>query len=420
MTLVPFAAIIARVDDEAQRVLAEIEDAVDNHGGDLGGWTKLDDDALQLFDGRATLRASVAPPEEMPNGGAHVHIVTTFADEPDAPLDACVMGLDRDRDAALRQAAARWTMTVAGPIKSWLDGREACSAARADGQYGLPAGLKAYVGPALSYGSDGGLGDEAMRADLPWFAHLADACAPRRLHLAKASVSWRGDGVGWMRELEVDGHDAQVKDARWPAPPPSDLAFGFATRFAVVETPDADFLRERAALDDAIEAWLRRYREFDRVDALQAALVADGHDERTVAEVEQQSTIAFGRAYFDHLSIAFPTVITRVRGGDRIERNVPLASLPAFNRGLAVFGRLARELDDERVQAAALYSAESSIIVQYHERTGGQADWSSLALRPLIVPDADAAEATIRRAVDEMQGAALSSEPPRRPWWKFW
>ncbi len=44
---------------ESERLLELIERAVVEHGGNLGGWTRRSDDALQLFDGRVTLRAEV-------------------------------------------------------------------------------------------------------------------------------------------------------------------------------------------------------------------------------------------------------------------------------------------------------------------------------------------------------------------------
>jgi hypothetical protein len=44
---------------ESERLLELIERVVVEHGGNLGGWTRRSDDALQLFDGRVTLRAEV-------------------------------------------------------------------------------------------------------------------------------------------------------------------------------------------------------------------------------------------------------------------------------------------------------------------------------------------------------------------------
>ena len=45
--------------DDADRLLDLIEEGVVEHGGDLGGWTRRHEDALQLFDGRVTLRAEL-------------------------------------------------------------------------------------------------------------------------------------------------------------------------------------------------------------------------------------------------------------------------------------------------------------------------------------------------------------------------
>ena len=41
---------------DADRLLELIEEGIVQHGGDLGGWTRRNDQSLQLFDGRVTLR----------------------------------------------------------------------------------------------------------------------------------------------------------------------------------------------------------------------------------------------------------------------------------------------------------------------------------------------------------------------------
>jgi hypothetical protein len=46
---------------DSNRLVELIEEGIHSHGGDLGGWTRHAEDALQLFDGRATLRAALQP-----------------------------------------------------------------------------------------------------------------------------------------------------------------------------------------------------------------------------------------------------------------------------------------------------------------------------------------------------------------------
>ena len=38
-------------------LLEKLEQGVVEHGGDLGGWTKLDSESLKLFDGRVAIGA---------------------------------------------------------------------------------------------------------------------------------------------------------------------------------------------------------------------------------------------------------------------------------------------------------------------------------------------------------------------------
>src|SRR5206468_9208588 len=107
---------------DAARLLAQIDEGIVAHGGDLGGWTRRADDALQLFDGRVTLRAEVK--DDGPAAGAvHAHVFATLHEHDDEVLDSCLMGMGENRDAAVAEAAGLWIIGVAGPIKSFLDNK---------------------------------------------------------------------------------------------------------------------------------------------------------------------------------------------------------------------------------------------------------------------------------------------------------
>jgi hypothetical protein len=88
------------------RLLELIEEGVVAHGADLSGWTRRTDEFLQLFDGRVTLRATLkdAGPS-IRESGVHVHVTTTLHDHDDEVLDACLIGMGTEREAALREAA---------------------------------------------------------------------------------------------------------------------------------------------------------------------------------------------------------------------------------------------------------------------------------------------------------------------------
>src|SRR5690348_15590701 len=108
---------------DPNRLLELIEKSIVEHGGDLGGWTRRDEETetLQLFDGRVTLRVEFHDQEQPFQGGVHTHIFTTLHEHDDEVLDACVMGLGKDPEGALAGAALIWLTCVAGPIKSFLD-----------------------------------------------------------------------------------------------------------------------------------------------------------------------------------------------------------------------------------------------------------------------------------------------------------
>src|SRR5262245_1177404 len=109
---------------DTELLLDRIEQGIVEHAGDLGGWTHRADDTLRLFDGRVTLRAVMKEPP--PAGGdrvVHAHVLTTLHEHDDEVLDACLVGMGEDREAALGQAAVIWITGVAGPIRSFLDNK---------------------------------------------------------------------------------------------------------------------------------------------------------------------------------------------------------------------------------------------------------------------------------------------------------
>src|SRR5262245_19026482 len=196
---------------EANRLLELIENGIVEHGGDLGGWTRRGDEALQLFDGRVTLRTELQ--DAGPNAGersVHAHVFTTLHEHEDEVLDACLFGMGKDHDVALGQAAAIWITCVAGPIRSFLDNRPVCMTCQAGvdggdvkagysrGDYGL-AGLRAYVGPFIARGFRDERAQSALDDAKPWFRFAAEAAAPRRVHLAKSTIVSKGKD-GWTRE----------------------------------------------------------------------------------------------------------------------------------------------------------------------------------------------------------------------------
>ncbi|WP_425398087.1 hypothetical protein [Aeoliella sp.] len=423
---------------DSQRLLEFIDEGIVAHGGDLGGWTNLDDELLKLFDGRVTLTAEITDDPDQAEGLVHAHVLTKLHDYDDEVLDACLFGMGDNRENALREASIIWITCVAGPIRSFLDNKPVCmtcQAGVADGDinegyspddYGLP-NLRAYVGPSIARGFDDDRFQSEMDASKPWFRYAAESAAPRRVHMAKASVFAQGE-EGWRRELEIDGHDVSHRDPTWPADQQGP-EFGYFTRFAVFEFPqNSHLLQQRAELERTIEHFGKQYSKFDDVDQLMETMEAEGFDPDMVKQAESMSSLAFGRMFFEGYGVQYSPYIIRARSDDRVETNVPLMSLPAYSRARALAPKLAEELSEDEFRNLCFYSAESGGILQFLEANGDQEiDWGAMTFYPCVVPDRNTSVETMERAMAElerMQGNSRSKpakeQRPEKPWWKFW
>jgi hypothetical protein len=417
---------------DADRLLELIEDGVVAHGGDLGGWTRRGDEALQLFDGRVTLRSELSdagPPDQ--DNCVHAHVFTTLHEHDDEVLDACLFGMGDDRDGALKQAAVIWLTAVAGPIKSFLDNKPICMTCQAGvqggdaangyspGDYGLP-GLRAYVGPSISRGFDQDQGIESALDDAkPWFRYAAESAAPRRVHLAKCTLVYTKD-EGWRRELEIDGHDVSHHDPHWPAPAPRSR-FGYMTRFAVFEFPlNSKEIARRAELERTIRHFGENYGKHESVDRLTDEMVRQGFDPDLVHETESIATIAFGRIFFEQAGVQYSSTIIRARRDGRIETEVPLMSIPAYSRGRAIAAQLRNTMPEDNFQSLCLYSAESNGIIQAMDSVGDGLDLTQMKMYPCVVPDRGVSDQTMDAAFAALQELVDRSAAKKKPWWKFW
>jgi hypothetical protein len=439
---------------DAERLLELIEEFVVKHGGDLGGWTRRNDETLQLFAGRVTLRAKVSEPDPARVTSVHAHVFTTLHEHDDEVLDGCLMGLAEDRDTAIAQAATIWVTCVAGPIKSFIDNKPICMTCQAGvadgdvsqgyspGDYGLP-GLRAYVGPSIARG----FRDDKVHTKIgdghPWFRFAAESAAPRRVHLAKALIVSRGK-QGWHRELEIDGHDVSYHDPNWPAGV-AGPDFGYITRFAVFEFPrNSTEIARRADVERAVRYFAEHYSAHESIHQLEEEMVRQGFDADLVHETESISTIAFGRAFFEPHGVQFAPTIIRARRDGRVERDVPLMSIPAYTRARALAVKLRETMPQKDFQRLCLYSAESNAILKAMEAAGDKMDFSTLSMYSCVVPDRGVSDRTMKDAIavlndlaeqkrhdsaksaSSSQTAAPASGPQRKParqkepWWKFW
>lgn len=418
---------------DSQRLLELIEEGVVKHGGDdLGGWTRLGEDELQLFDGRVTLRAVIKESDTSAgNLAVHAHVLTTLHEYEDEVLDACLFGMNEIRDKALSEAAGIWIAGVAGPIKSFLDNKPVCMTCQAgvtggdaaqgysQGDYGLP-GLRAYVGPSFARFFDDGQVQAALDDTKPWFRFAAEAAAPRRVHLAKASLVSQGK-QGWRRELEIDGHDVSHQDPNWPAGVRGP-EFGYLTRYAVFEFPrNSQEIHRRVELERTICHFAEHYSSYDDIDQLMAAMESQGFHPDLVHETEAISTIAFGRSLFERLGVQYSSTIIRAHQNGRIETDVPLMSIPAYSRARALSVQLRETMKKEDYEALCCYNAESNVILQVMDSQGEEQDFSKMSMYPCVVPDRDVSQQTMDAALATLNTMIEQKRVARKkPWWKFW
>jgi hypothetical protein len=417
---------------ESEQLLELIETGIVEHGGDLGGWTRRADDGLQLFDGRVTLRAEIRDtPPSAAGKAVHAHVLTTLHEYDDEVLDACLFGIGDDPAAALRQAAGIWITGVAGPIKSFLDNKPICLTCQAGvaggdvskgysrGDYGL-AGLRAYVGPSFARGFDDGSVQSVLDDTKPWFRFAAESAAPRRVHLAKATIASKGK-AGWTRDLEIDGHEASYHDADWPAGVRGP-DMGFLTRFAVFEFPrNSTEIRRRAELDRTIRYFAENYPKYESVDKLMEAMVSEGFDADLVHETESFSTIAFGRTLFEYAGVQYSPTVIRARRDGRVETDVPLMSIPAYARARALAGELHDTMKQDDFRSLCLYNAESNAILNGMEAQGDKIDLTQFKMLPSVVPDRGVSDQTMDIAMAKLNAQVERNRKPlKKPWWKFW
>jgi len=404
-------------------LLELLEKAVVTHGGDLGGWTRLDDEKLQVFDGRVTLTAKVDPPSEL--GYVHAHVFATLHDYGDEVLDACMTGVGQNHDEMLGQAVFKWVTGVAGPIRSFLDDKPVCMTGivgggdpdqdSSSGNCGF-VNVKAFVGPSLGTGD----GEDSQIDDTkPWFGFAAESAAARKIHLAKVTLAINPQGTGWQRNLEVDGHEVSHVENDWQAGVPVQNGLLSIVRYAVFEFPaNSKRLKVRAALDQTIECFIKKASKFDNIDALTLEMEKEGYHPQLIYQVKNVSTLAFGRMFFEPRGAQYSPFVTRIRKDGQIQRNVPIMSIPAYNRGRAVLARLESELAEETVQSVCLISPESGAILQALD--SGVNSFDGMVFSPSIVADRECSQECLEHAyanLQELQGSEMGQK--KKPWWRL-
>ena len=351
---------------------------------------------------------------------AHVIVESEQTDLMHGQLDACVLGIDSDRQEALKNAASNWFEAAAGPIFSLFHARPVLNAEHFNG--GEPwsvSGAHGFAGPLIvRFGADESIG--AKLVERPLFQFAPEMAPPGIIHLTKATLNV--DSHRWCRTIEVDGHAATYRDAAWNAEVPAPKQM-IASRFATFHYADQpEKAAARQLLDDVIKKYVLVFARTRDMGQTRIQMMKAGQPEALVDRVDHFLTLALGRAIITgDMPIQHAVTYHRVLPSGEMLCDIPLMSEPAFARGKALAGELARS-QLEVVKQLALCSAEVNAINNLLN-AGGKLE--NCQASPFIVPDLGTTNEAFERALQmraKQHSHPRTSKAPKTttPWWKFW
>lgn len=405
--------------DDSARVLHAIYEGLRHLPADVVGRVELNGQTVAAYDGQLTLGAEVRSDPGSHPSIAHCHVTarigrTAFTD----PLDACVVGVDPDRQRGLEKAGQNWIQNVGSVLFSLLHAKPMMDAAHFDGHevWGVP-GCHGFVGPLRGLGVDQSSGLEAL-LDAPIFEYAEALAPPGLVHLAKVVLQADGE-KGWKRTIEIDGHAASFDEESWecgvPAPPN-----GVVSRHAVFHYGgQTDAVGARTRLDEAIRQLVRNASTTQDVEAAFERLRVDGVDPDLVHRVANFVPLALCRVIFARVGARFSTDFVRVRKDGTNER-FTLMREPAFARSVALYPELLRDGMAEGLKRLATYSSTFNAL-NSALRAGSKPE--DLVMSPAFIPGPDTDAAAMEQAIRQMRPsppAAPARESPAKPWWRFW
>ncbi len=377
--------------DERDIFLQALEAALREAGaGELRSLERRGE-ALALADGKLRLEVEILRGAEDHPATAHCHVLTRTLKPEVPPLEACVVGIHRERAESLAQAARNWVALAAGPVYSLFLARPVLGAvhfgpASPEGV----AGAHGFSGPvgARLFGADF---DPAQLLEARPFAWAAALAPPTHLHLVKVTISCR-DGV-WTRSVEVNGHAASAVDHRWGQGLPA-LERGIFTLYATFHSGgDQAAVDARRQVDEAIEACVAALGAGE--DARQALA---GFPTALAETVDAFVPLAFGRVFLRKLGpAAFPACYTALAADGSATFGLPLMAEPAFARAL-VRAERCRSAEPALFERIARCSPEISAL---NDGARAGEELAGARLAPPVVAAAGASEADVRRALTE-------------------
>ena len=331
-------------------------------------------------------------------------------------LDACVVGVDTNRQSALKSAAAAWISNAAPPIFSFFHEKPVLTAENFDCQkaWGLEH-VQGYVGnfAIRGWGPQRSL-EELVNPSL--FEDAMEIAPPGTVHLVKVTLTVeRGR---WRRIVEVDGHMASFSDVGWGSqtlPPQQAVGVCFLT-IQLVNRPD--LIQMRRDLDRAIFDYIEIFdRERDR-DRTKDELIRLGCQVLIADRVHQFLPLGLGRALVTQNTSLEPTKFyRRIRPSAEILPETRLMSEPAFARGFALAHQLAAGQFAEAVKELALCSAE---VIAINNALNEGCQLEDAVMAPILAPDFDTGQDAVDEALKTLDRLRTTETQAKRPWWKFW
>jgi hypothetical protein len=414
--------------DDADHVLRAIDEGLRQLPAEVVGRVERTGSAVVAYDRQLILEANVRSDPGSHPSIAHCHVIarlgrTAFTD----PLDACVVGIDPDRQRGLEQAGRNWIRNVGGVLFSLLHARPVMDAEHFDGQevWGVP-GCHGFVGPLTGFGAERPDELEALLG-APMFEYAEALAPPGLVHLAKVVLQADGD-KGWTRTIEIDGHGASFEEASWQcgvaAPATAVLArhavFHYGGRAHAVEA--------RRRLDEAIRHLVRAANATDDVEAAFERLHAEGVEADLLHRVTSFVPLALCRVMFAGVGARFSTDFVRV-GRDGSTGQFKLMREPAFARSVALCPELLGAGLAEGLKRLAMYSSTFNAL---NSALNAGSKPENLVMSPPLIPDSDADAAAMEQAIRQLRRPASDAPPapaapapparksPAKPWWRFW
>ncbi|MGB7327842.1 MAG: hypothetical protein WBD31_23405 [Rubripirellula sp.] len=382
---------------------------------------RVTDDRLEMLEGNLSVHVKITNDPGYHSSIAHCHLIAKLGNDTSDHLDACVLGINQDREVALRDAAKTWVSLVAPAVLSVAKANSVANSQHFHGtEHNSVVGCHGFMGP-LSHRMTPDDFDIDGIGDCELFEYASAMAPPGIVHLAKVTLEATPEGV-WNRTIEVDGHEASFRDQGHPSWPKSP-AMGLVTRYAVFHHGNAteSEVMQRGRIDAAIEAFVVAVGEFGNIDEAHAQLCSQGFEESLVDQVTNFCPSAATQVVFAGLVRSFATTYVRVTKEGECLSDMPLMKEPAFARTMMLFPKwIQQPAMLEPCKKTAMVSSEFNSI---NEALHRGSDAKNLCCSPVIIPDRDASAEQVERAMETMMERLRvehHGQANTKPWWRFW